>query len=117
MFSSKGCYKRVNKIHERSLRLILNDYKLSFDSLLSTLNEKTIHQRCINILLTEAYKYLNGYSPDFMNDGFYLRPNHYNLRNFNYGKHYPPKLRTVHHCSSLKIKLKFGAVMSMSDLL
>ena len=25
MFSSKGCDKRVNKIHERSLRLILND--------------------------------------------------------------------------------------------
>ena len=25
MFSSKGCYKRINKIHERSLRLILND--------------------------------------------------------------------------------------------
>ena len=117
MFSSKGCYKRVNKMHERSLRLILNDYKLSFDSLRSTLNGKTIHQRCINILLTEVYKYLNGCSPDLMNDGFYLRPNHYNLRNFNYGKHYPPKLRTVHHCSSLKIKSKFGAVMSMSDLL
>ena len=50
MFSSKGCYKRINKIHERSLRLILNDCESSFDSLLSTLNEKTIHQRCINIL-------------------------------------------------------------------
>ena len=32
MFSSKGCYKRINKIHEMSLRLILNDYELSFDS-------------------------------------------------------------------------------------
>ena len=40
MFSSKGCYKRINKIHERSLRLILNDYESSFDSLLSALNEK-----------------------------------------------------------------------------
>ena len=32
MFSSKGCYKRINKIHERSLRLILNDYESSFNS-------------------------------------------------------------------------------------
>ena len=40
MFSLKGCYKRINKIHEMSLRLILNDYDPSFDSLLSTLNEK-----------------------------------------------------------------------------
>ena len=60
MFSSKGCYKRINKIHERSLRFILNDYESSFGSLLSTLNEKTIHQRCINVLLTEVYRYLNG---------------------------------------------------------
>ena len=44
MFSSKGCYKRINKTHERLLRLILNDYESSFDSLLSTLNEKTINQ-------------------------------------------------------------------------
>ena len=42
MFSSKGCYKRINKIHERSLRVILNDYESSFDSLLSTLKKQFI---------------------------------------------------------------------------
>ena len=47
------------------------------------MKKKTIHQRCINVLLTEVYKYLNGYSPDLMNEVFYLRPNHYNLRSFN----------------------------------
>ena len=83
MFSSKGCYKTINKIHERSLRLILNDFESLFNSLLSTLNEKTIHQRYINVLLTEVYKYLNGYSADLINEVFYLRQNHYNLRNFN----------------------------------
>ena len=46
-------------MHERSPRLILNDYELSFHDTLSTLNEKTIHQRCINALLTEVYKHLN----------------------------------------------------------
>ena len=67
MFSSKGCYKWINKILKRTLKLILNGYELSFDSLLSTLNEKTIHQRCINVLLTEVHKYLNGYFSDLMN--------------------------------------------------
>ena len=43
MFSSKGCYKRINKIHERSLRFILSNYESSFDISLSTLNEKMIH--------------------------------------------------------------------------
>ena len=38
MFSSKGWYKRINKIHERSLRSIINDCESSFSSLLSTLN-------------------------------------------------------------------------------
>ena len=73
MFSLKGCYKRINKIHEMPLRLILNDNNPSFDSLLSTLNEKSIHQRCINVLLTEVYKYLIGYSPDLMNEVLHLR--------------------------------------------
>ena len=42
-----------------------------------------IHQRCINVLITELYKYLNCYLSDLMNQVFYLRQNHYSLRNFN----------------------------------
>ena len=80
MFSSKGCYKRIDKVHERSFRLILKNYESSFDRML---NEKTIHQRSVNVLLTEVYKCLNGYSHDLMNEVSYLRHNHYNLRNFN----------------------------------
>ena len=44
--------------------------------------KETIYQRCINVLLTEVYKYLNGYSPDLMNEVFYLHQNYCNLRNF-----------------------------------
>ena len=51
--------------------------------MLSTLNEKTINQRCINVLSTEVYKSLNNLSPELMNEVFYLRLNHYNLRNLN----------------------------------
>ena len=29
----------------------------------------------------------------------------------NFGKHYPPKLKAVHQCNSLKIKSKLGAVI------
>ena len=32
--------------------------------------------------MIEVYKYLNGHSPDIMNDIFKLRENKYNLRNF-----------------------------------
>ena len=74
MISSKVYYKKINKIHERSLRLIFNDYESSLDSLICTLNEETIDQRCINVLLTEAHKYLNGYSPDLMSLLFTPKP-------------------------------------------
>ena len=33
-------------------------------------------------MLTEVYKFLNGYSPDIMNDVLDPRQNTYNLRNF-----------------------------------
>ena len=61
----------------------MTDYKSSFNGLLSTLNKKMIHQRCLNISLNEIYKYLNDYSLDLINEVFYLRQNHCNLRNFN----------------------------------
>ena len=82
IFTSKGCNKRIDRIHERSLQSIFNDYKSLFN-MISNLNEKTIHRRCIHILLTKVYKYLNGLSPKLMNEVFYLRQNQYNLHNLN----------------------------------
>ena len=81
MFTSKGLNKKINRIHEKSLRLVLNDHQSTLDEMLDTLNEKTIHQQYTDRLLTEVYKFLNGYSSDIMNDVFHLRQNTYNLRN------------------------------------
>ena len=61
--------------------LILIDYEPFFDDMLSTLNQKTIYQPCISVLLTKNINYLNGFSYELI--GFYLRQNHYNLRNSN----------------------------------
>ena len=62
------------------VRLIFNDYESSFYCVLSTLNEKIIHQRCINVLLTEVY---NGLFSELMNEVFYLRQHYYNLSSLN----------------------------------
>ena len=50
--------------------------------MIDTLNQKTIHQQCIDRLLSEVYKFLNGYTPDIMDHVFHLRQNTYNLQNF-----------------------------------
>ena len=82
MFTSKGRNKKINRIHQESLRLVLNDHQSTLDEMLDTLNEKKIYQQCVDRLLNEVYKFLNGYSPDIMNDVFHLRQNTYNLPNF-----------------------------------
>ena len=82
MFTSKVLNKKINRIHGKSLNLVLNDHQSILDEMLDALNEKTIHQQCIDSLLTKVYKFLNGYSPDIINGIFHLRQNIYNLRNF-----------------------------------
>ena len=76
MFSSKGCYKRINKIQEKPLKFILNDYESPFDRLLSVLNEKsdssTLHKRFINQSI-EMFKQL---LPPLINEVFYVCQNH-----------------------------------------
>ena len=80
MFCSKKSTKMTNAVHERSSRINLNDYESPQPLLLEQAHHLTFHLRCINSLMIEFYKYLNGHSP--MNDIFKLRENMYNLRNF-----------------------------------
>ena len=75
MLCSKKSYKKINSVHERSLRIIRIDYESPYALLLEEAHQITFHQRCINSLMIEVYKYLNGYSSDVMNDLFKLREN------------------------------------------
>ena len=82
------CYRRImhkmNKIHERSLRLLLKNYEDDFQDLLRSSADLSIPQRCIHSLLTEVYKYVHGrLSPEIMNEAFSTRTNIYNTRQFN----------------------------------
>ena len=82
MFCAKHSIGRINSIHERCQRLIQQNFASDFEVLLENANEKQVHQKCIELLMIEIYKYLNGLSPNIMNDIFKLRENTYNLRNF-----------------------------------
>ena len=80
------CQRRImhmNKIHEQSLRFLLKNYKDDFQDLLRSSGDISVHQRCINSLLTEVYKYIHGLSPEIMNEVFSTRANIYNTRQFN----------------------------------
>lgn len=57
-------------MHPRSQKSILNDNEALLGGMLVVSKKKTIHQRCINSLLIEDYKYGNGYSPNSINSAF-----------------------------------------------
>ena len=56
-------------------------------------NEKLVHQKCIEFLLIEVFKYLNGLSPDIMNTILKLGQNTCNLRNFHAFESQNPKTK------------------------
>ena len=56
MFTSQYLNNALNSIHKRALRLIYNDYELPFDRLEDN-KQKNIHQRNIESLAIETYKF------------------------------------------------------------
>ena len=45
MFHSKKLNRRINKIHERVLRIVYNDHQCTLEELLERDNSFTIHER------------------------------------------------------------------------
>ena len=81
MFHNRTLNNKINTLHEKALRLVYNDSKLSFEDLLKLDNSFTIHHRNLQKLATEIFKVKNNLSPMFMNNVFSDSTNPYNLRN------------------------------------
>ena len=75
--------KKVNKIKEFYLHLMTNNYKLNYEELLNLTNEISPHQRCLNSLMTEICKCLNGIVTDTMNDALVVSKHQYNTQHYN----------------------------------
>ena len=82
MFCSRSLNNLINRIHERALRLILNDNVSTFQDILEITKEKMIHQNNLKNLAKEIYKFFNDLSPPILNGAFMIRNSKYNLRNF-----------------------------------
>ena len=97
MFCSRTLNNRINKLHERALRLVYKDNNLTFDELLRKDNSFTIHQRNLQKLATEMYKVKNNLSPTIMKLIFPDRLVPFNLRNMNPFKN--TNIKSVFHGS------------------
>ena len=67
MFHSRKLNHRINRIHERALRIVYKDDKSTFRELLTKDESFTVHERNIQTLAIELYKVTYGLSPKIMN--------------------------------------------------
>ena len=96
MCHSRTSNKKINRFHERCLRIIYNDNQSSLIKLLEKDNSVSIHQRNLQILGIEMFKVSNGLSPVLMNDIFKLRGEQtYNLKKL--PQFYRPKVNSVYN--------------------
>ena len=81
MFHSRAMNNKINRIHERPLRLVYSGYSSHFDKLLKKGGSFSIHDRNIQTLAIEIYKFFHGLSPSIMKNIFQVNTNNpYSLR-------------------------------------
>ena len=98
MCHSRANNDKINRLHERCLRIIYSDKRSSFETLLEKDDSVSVHNQNLQILATEMYKIKNDLSPLIFTELFEQRnEQHYDLRkNSQFTK---PPLRTVYHGS------------------
>ena len=84
---SRKLNKKINKVHERALRIVYGDHKTKFSEHLNIDKSVNRRQRNLQYLLIEIYKVKKGISPARMNEIFQFFENPvYELRS---GVHLP----------------------------
>ena len=68
MFCSRSLNNRINRLHERALRIVFNDYESSFESLLIKNGSVSIHQRNVQRVAIEMFKIKKSLVPKIISD-------------------------------------------------
>ena len=68
MFCGRDLYNGINHLHEKSLRIVYNDYESSFQELLELDNSISIFHRNICLLAIKLFKAKNGLSDQLMSE-------------------------------------------------
>ena len=106
MFCYKGDMEKITSIHKRALRTTQFNFTLSYKDLLITEKTCSIHQKHLQILMTEIYKSLHSLNPSIINELFQIKNRHYNTRNI-YVLKLPPARTSYLGTNSLIFKGSF----------
>ena len=80
-FCGKVNNGKLEKIHERSLRIIYKDYTSTYDDLISQSGTDSILVSRLKKILLEVFKTLQNKNPDYLNSLFVLNETPYDMRN------------------------------------
>ena len=80
MLAGKALINKICKIHQRTLRVVYNEYNKSYGELLQLNNNVSIHQRHLQYLPLEVFKSFMHLNPEFMWSYFNENPIPYDLR-------------------------------------
>ena len=82
-FTSKNSMLTVNKIRQRTLRVVYDDYSSTYEELLASHNDISIYRKHLKHLAIEVHKSLTNLNSEFMRPFFKNKYILYNLRNGN----------------------------------
>ena len=85
--------KKIEKIQERALRYVLNDFNNTYSNLLHKASKSTLYLTRLRFLAIEIFKTLNDMSPIYMKDVFIRKEVTYGLRDVNLLVQ--PKFKTI----------------------
>ena len=80
-FCSVASTNKMEKIQERALRFIYNDFQSSTEALLSLSDTSPLHIKRMKLMACEAYKIINDLSPTYIRDLINVKVSQYNFRN------------------------------------
>ena len=80
VFHSRKLNVRINRLHEKAVRVVYEDFDSSFEKLLRRDSSTTLHQQNLEKLMTEIFKVKNGIASELMKGVFESAVVPYNMR-------------------------------------
>ena len=94
-FCSKRNTQKIEKVQERALRFVYEDYTTSYTELLNKIGLPSLHIRRIRTMAIETYKIFSKQSPTVLNDLIRIKDSKYNFRYSNLLQ--VPQVRTTRY--------------------
>ena len=96
MCHSRENNNKINRLHERCLRIVYNDYISPFEDLLKIDGSISMHNKNLQSLAIEMFKIVNDMSPEIVSEIFAKKESHpYSLRENPF--FYAPKINSVYN--------------------